>query len=216
MGHYEIGEWTDFVRNLLAKQQQAEMEQHQAICAECRDIVALLAKVNAAAQAETRYDAATGELAKAARRIFSKQRAGGRALDLVAGALTTLAAHLTYDSAFDLQPIGARSRRPDTRRMLYEAGDYCIDLSFEGGPGSIRVTLVGQVSCRKEPIRHLEKLPVLVVSGSKVVTQTASNEFGEFAVEYAPRRDLRLCVPISDAGFRLEIPLKPALEEHET
>ena len=53
MGHYEIGEWTDFVRNLLAKQQQAEMEQHQAICAECRDIVALLAKVNTAAQADT-------------------------------------------------------------------------------------------------------------------------------------------------------------------
>jgi hypothetical protein len=40
-----------------------------------------------------------------------------------------------------------------------------------------------------------------------LVESTVCNQFGEFQMEYEPRRNLRLYVPLPEAGKRLEIPL---------
>jgi hypothetical protein len=154
-------------------------------------------------------------LAVSVRRIFTKQT-GARWSDKAIEALQLLMAHVTYDSTADLQPAGARATRPASRQMLYEAGDFCLDLRFDRERDSLEVMLVGQVANQKNPEFRVAKLPVLILSGQKVVTQTASNEFGEFSLEYIPRPNLRLCVPVKDAGVRLEVPLKRLLEEHES
>ncbi len=217
MSHYEIGRWADFARNVLPQKERTEMEEHLVNgCAECHATLEFLRQVSATAAAEINYESVTSDLAVSARRVFTKQQAGARWPDKVIEALSVLLGTLTYDSTADLQPAGARANRAASRQMLYEAGDFCLDLRFDRERDSLHVMLVGQVANQKDPQFRVEKLPVLILSGQKVITQTASNEFGEFSLEYIPRPNLRLCVPVTDAGVRLEVPLKRLLEEHES
>jgi hypothetical protein len=216
MKHYEVGEWTDFARDLVSTEQRTEMEDHLAAgCAECDTLLEFIRQVAATAASEMAYESVTPDLAVKASRIFAKQQSGSRWQDKAIQALQVLAARLTYDSTVDLQPAGARANRAASRQMLYEAGDFCLDLRFDRERGSQRVILVGQVANRKDPEFPVAKVPVLILSGQKVITQTASNEFGEFSLEYIPRPNLRLCVPLTDAGVRLEVSLKHTMEEHE-
>lgn len=185
------------------------MQEHLAAgCADCGAQLEFLQRVTATAAAEGAYESATSGLSDAARRIFTKPHAGLRWTDKTIQALRALVSHLTYDSAVDPQPAGARTNRAASRQMLYEAGDFCLDLRFDRERDSLQVMLVGQVANQKNPEFPVAKLPVLILSGQNVITQTASNEFGEFSLQYIPRPNLRLCVPLTDAGVRLEVSLK--------
>ena len=215
MQHYGVGEWTDFVRNLVSDQARLEMEQHRANCAECEAVFRFVGNLAVSARDEQVYDAASEVLADSARQAFSTQRKVSRTRDHVIRALQTLVAHLTYDSVADLRPVGARASHATTRQMLYEAGDYCLDLRFDRESESPEVTLVGQVAMRRDTSFQAGALSVLILSDRKVVAKSASNEFGEFSLQYAPARDLRLCVRIVDAGVELEVPLRGVMEQHE-
>lgn len=213
MQHYEIGEWVDFARNLLSEKERSEMERHLTSgCTECSATLEFLRQVASAAAAESACEAVTRKLAASARQVF--KGSGARSMDRVVEALQLLVANLTYDSASDLLPQGARAHRAATRQMVFQAGDFCLDLHIDRELDSSRITLLGQLANPKDPRIQLSKLPVLILSGDKILTQTASNQFGEFALEYVPRQNLRLCVPIDDLGVRVEIPLKRMLEEH--
>lgn len=216
MRHYEVGEWADYTRNLLSRDDRAEMEQHIAGgCAECAATLAFLQKVSETASAEHIYESASSALSAAARRAFVKPQPSASGLERIASALQTLVARLTYDSALDLQPAGARSSRAAGRQMLYEAGDFSLDLRVDRERDSMQVTLVGQIASQKDAKSQLANLPVELVSGKKIIAQTTSNEFGEFSLEYVPRRNMWLSVPMTSAGIRLEVPLKKLVEEHE-
>jgi hypothetical protein len=208
MRHYEIGNWVDLVRGLVSQEQRIEMDTHRTSCSECSATFEFLRKVAAAAQEERTYEAATEALLPAARRAFTAQRGPGRLGDRVADALRTLVAHLTYDSSSDLRPAGARSGGPTTHQMLYEAGDFCLDLRFDRATDSRQVTLVGQIANRKDPALQLATLPVSIVSNDEIVAEVSSNRFGEFSLDYTPRPGLRLRVPITEAGIQVEVPLK--------
>ncbi|HLK18664.1 MAG TPA: hypothetical protein VKT81_06900 [Bryobacteraceae bacterium] len=217
MRHYEVGEWTDFARELLSGKQRVEMQEHLAAgCAECGKLLEFIRQVAGTAATEAAYETASKELAVSARQIFTQRQSRARWTERAVQALRVLAAHMTYDSALDLQPAGARANRAASRHMLYEAGDFCLDLRFDRERDSQQVMLVGQVANRQNPEYPVAKLPVLVLSGQKVITETASNEFGEFSLEYIPRANLRLSVPLSEAGVRIEVSLKRVMEEHES
>lgn len=210
MRHYEIGEWADFARNVLPEDECRRMAAHlETGCEECTAAAALVRRVSAAGATESGYESASSALAAAARRIFTSPQRGTVA-DKFIEKLAILAARLTYDSLTDLQPAGARGLAA-SRQMLYEAGDFCLDLRFDRAPNSLHVVLVGQVANQQNPDYTVSGLLVLILSGEKAIVQTTSNEFGEFSLEYLPKSNLRLCVPIPDANVRLEIPLKQLL-----
>jgi hypothetical protein len=98
---------------------------------------------------------------------------------------------------------------------MFQAGDFCLDLHVDRELDSSRVTLLGQLANAKDPRIQMAQCPVLILAGDKILTQTASNQFGEFSLEYVPRRNLRLFVPIDDLGVRVEVPLKRLMEKHE-
>jgi hypothetical protein len=214
MAHYNIGEWTDYVRDLLAQEQRREMSEHLGTgCEECSSLVGFLRGVAEVAAADALYERASSELAITAGGIFvapALEQSG------IIAALRTLAAKLTFDSASGLNPAGARGHRPAARQLMYQAGDYCVDLRLDRERNTTRVVLVGQVANEKQPLLQLARLPVFVMSGKKIISETASNEFGEFTLEFLPRPNLRLCVQVTQAGVQLEVPLKRSLEEHET
>jgi hypothetical protein len=216
MAHYHIGEWADYVRNLVAETRRNDMERHLAGgCEECSAVAGFLRSVAEVAAIDQSYQQATAPLALEAREIFvSPANSGGRFGIL--GALRTLAAKLAFDSAAGLYPSGARGVRPAARQLMYQAGDYCVDLRLDRERNTTRVILVGQVANEKQPLLQLARLPVFIMSGKKVVSETTSNEFGEFTLEFLPRPNLRLCVRVTQAGVQLEVPLKRPLEAHET
>ena len=216
MGHYNIGEWTDLVRGLVSESRRKEMEGHLSEgCEECGGIAVFLRQVSGLAQSEIAYEESSAKLSAAACAVFEDQTSHSLRRR-AASTLRTLMAKLTFDSAAQLQPAGIRGHRASSRQLLFEAGDYSIDLRLDRERESMKVILVGQVACQKDPLLQLARLPVFVMDGKKIVSETASNQFGEFSVEFVPRRNLRLCVQVTQAGFQLEVPLKRTLEEHET
>jgi len=222
MGHYDIGEWAEYVRNLSSESRRIDMELHLAAgCEECNTLTRFLRGVADVASADECYEQASAPLAAAARAIFvlpakSGERTGqsGERTSFM-GSLRALTAHLTFDSATQLYASGARGHRPAARQLMYQAGEYCLDLRLDRQRNTTRVILVGQVANEKHPLLHLARLPVYVMAGKKIVSETASNEFGEFTPEFLPRANLRLCVQVTQGGVQLEIPLKRSLEEHE-
>ena len=216
MGHYNIGEWTDFVRGLVSEPLRQQMEHHLLEnCQECRGMTAFLQQVSGLAESEMTYNQAGATLSGAARSVFG-HTTGEPSRRRIASTLETLLARLTFDNAGHLQPAGVRGHRPLSRQLLFEAGDYSIDLRLDRERESMKVILVGQVASQKDPLLQLARLPVFVMEGKKVVSETASNQFGEFSLEFVPRRNLRLCVQVTQAGLQLEVPLRRTLEEHET
>jgi hypothetical protein len=216
MGHYHIGEWTDLVRGLVPETRRNEMEQHlESGCGECRSLFGLLRHLAEAAQAELVYESSSAGLSSKARSLFQDE-AKAPLRDRLGSALQTLVATLTFDSIAEPQPAGARGNRASSRQMMYQAGDYFIDLRLDRERDSMKIILVGQVANQKDPLLKLARLPVFVMAGKNVVSESASNEFGEFSLEFVPRQNLRLCVQVTQAGFQLEVPLKRSLEEHET
>jgi hypothetical protein len=216
MGHYDIGEWTDFVRGLLPETRRNEMDRHLASgCGECHAIFGFVGQVAQVAHTEPAYEGPALKLSGAARSVFRGEARRPVSERLVA-AFETLVATLTFDSARELHPAGARGSRSSNRQMMYQAGDYCIDLRMDQERDSMKVILVGQVANQKDPLLKLARLPVSLMAGKKMVSETASNEFGEFSLEFLPRPNLRLCVQVTPAGFQLGVPLKRLLEEHET
>ena len=199
MSHFDLAEWTDFVRGILPDERRATLDRHLAEgCAECAATRGLLQKV-AQASAADRVDVPS-TLVTAAEAVFSKNQYHQPSL------LSRIAAKLIYDNIGELQPAGARGAQGITRQVAFEAGDYYLDLSLGGD--AVRTNLVWQFVSRKTPTAPQAGIPVLLVSGEVLVGRTITNEFGEFSLEYSPRENLRLCLPIMAEGSQIEVSLK--------
>lgn len=72
------------------------------------------------------------------------------------------------------------------------------------------MVLVGQIANQKAPEENLSNVPVILVAGSRELTRSISNTFGEFQLEYIPESDLRLLVPLEAKGQELEVVLGKA------
>lgn len=184
--HFDITEWADYVRGLDSAGKRESMSRHLASgCRKCRRTAAILGSTAALAAAESRYEVPEFAV-HCARAIFAlEQLREVRIRPNVLGALV-------FDSFREPLPAGLRSHHRFSRQTLFEAGDYAIDVRQEHERGSSRVTMVGQIASRKEPGRALSGVQVVLASGDAVLAQCTSNHYGEFQMEYAPARDLRL------------------------
>jgi hypothetical protein len=200
MSHFEITEWTDFVRDVLAAERKAVLERHLAEgCPECAATCAVLRKAAVAAAADRAIDVPP-ELVAAAEAIFAERRQAKPSF------LERIAARLIYDNIGEFQPSGARAGETVTRQVAFDAGDYYLDLTLGGD--STHCSLVGQFASKKAPSTPQADVPVLLLAGDTVVRRTVTNEFGEFSLDYRPRRNLRLCLPLAAEGTQVEVSLK--------
>lgn len=206
MSHYESEHWADFARDLTSEEERRSMSAHlQAGCERCRRKAELLGELAATRESERRYDP-PAEVMRLARAIYQRPSRPEK--------LSSILARLVYDSMRDPLPAGMRSSdRPS--QVLYEAGDYLLDLHVNRERtsrehGAPRMVLVGQLASRKRPGARLGDVPVLVKSGEDVAASATSNRLGEFHVEYSPGRGLRLEIPVGK-GRKIEVPL-PSVE----
>ena len=200
MKHYSLEQWTDYVRGVADEEARTAMAAHLEVgCARCARAAATLQRVSAILTDESKYQVPEYAV-RGARAIFASQRPQIMSLP-------RLAAKLIYDSIREPLPVGIRSRDQLTRRALYQAGGYFLDLRLEHEPGSPLLNMVGQLANRDMPARSSSGVLVLLTAGKDVVARTLTNRFGEFQMEYEPSPNLRLFVPLDAAGGRIELPL---------
>jgi len=200
MKHYSLEQWTDFVRGVTDEGTRAAMAAHLELgCARCAKAADTLRQVGDILADESKYQVPEHAV-RCARAIFASQRPQIMRIP-------RLAVQLLYDSIREPLPAGIRARDQLTRRALYEAGGFFLDLRLEHDPGSPMLNLVGQLANRDMPAQSSSGVLVLLTAGNDVVARTLTNRFGEFQMEYEPAPNLRLFVPLDVAGGRIDLPL---------
>ncbi|HEV2987449.1 MAG TPA: hypothetical protein VG759_03335 [Candidatus Angelobacter sp.] len=200
-GHFDVAEWTDYVRNLVPPPQSQKMEVHlQRGCIQCNTAQEWLSKLARACARMAAYNVPDhlGGVAPAPVSLWRTRPVS---------ALKRVWATLQYDSLTDPQPNGARGGQQASRHLLFQAGAYSIDVRFEREKGSAHLMLAGQIAKREDKRQALADSPVMLFSGSQEVERCISNEFGEFQFEYFPQPDLHLRVPLPDAGEEIQVTL---------
>src|SRR5574340_163903 len=195
MKHFDITQWADYTRGLIAEPEARTMLEHlDSGCEKCRRAANVFAKLTplARAEASTEVPEYVVHCAKAIAALARPE-----SVEITPRS----AARLLFDSFLEPMPAGVRSQHSLTRQTRYEAGRYAVDLRQEFERGSSRITLLGQIADREAPDTPVSESPVYLISGKTVVAQATSNQFGEFQMEYSPRRNLRLQIPLAgDSG----------------
>ena len=200
MKHFNIWQWTDYARVLGNDVVRAAMEAHlSAGCARCQRIVNVLRGVDTIARGEAGYEPPEHAIRRA-QAIYALSRPEKTGFP-------RLIARLVHDSIREPLPAGMRAQDGPARHALYEAGSYCLDLQVEQQLASGLVTLIGQLADRGKPATNSADVPVWLMERKRLVASTLCNPLGEFQLEYAPARGLRLSVPLRAARRRLEVPL---------
>ena len=200
MKHFGIWQWTDHVLGLSEGPDRSAMEAHLSSgCSCCQRTVNILKGVAIAARGEAEYEPPQRALAEA-RLIYALHRPES-------ASFPRLLARLVHDSF--REPLAACMRGRDglSRRALYVAGSYSLDLQLEHQLASGVVTLMGQLADRDAPATNATGVPVWLMERKSLVASTVCNRFGEFQLEYAPAPHLRLSLPLGTARKRLEVSL---------
>jgi len=196
--HFSDEAWSDFARNLVAASNRATMQRHiDDGCRKCQASLLIWQAVASVAKQESAY-APPEDTVRAAKSQFATI-----AVDLKA----SKRARLVLDTS--LQPVAAGLRGAvPARQFLYEADDYVIDLRLEPQRGVNRISLVGQVLNRAKAGRNAQGglvgnfaaqgVLVRLLKGVLPVANTATNDFGEFQLEFEAGNDLSVAIGMDE------------------
>src|SRR5205814_6263154 len=159
----------------------------QSGCSQCNNVKELLERFAVICKSETAYRV-PADVERSVKAFFAINRQPKVSL------FQRILGNSLYDSCNDPVPVGLRAGHQINRHVLFEAGDYSVDLRFEHEKGSASMVLVGQIANRKAPEEITNHFPVILFSGSRELTRSLSNSFGEFQLEYTPESDLHLLV----------------------
>jgi len=200
MTHFSLGEWLDVARGLVSEDQVTRMQAHLASgCGRCSDSFEFIGKLTATCRSLA-SGRAPEDLTQSAKSLFPASRE--------TGPVKRLLARLVFDSWLETAPAGTRSSWQTGWQGLYRAGDCSLDLRIEPELHSSRAAVIGQISNHLVPAHKMSGLPVRLKSGSLVVAETRSNQFGEFQLEYEQQSRLQLCVYLHENSRHFQVPLK--------
>jgi len=115
-------------------------------------------------------------------------------------------ARLVFDSFHSPRPTGVRGARTFTRQLAYRHKGATIDLLIEPKEDSGRVLLAGQILGPNMSPGENKGVTVLLLDGMKFQSQTSTNQFGEFRLEFPFLEDADVQM-LSDGGSWTSIPL---------
>ena len=193
-------ELADFARGLTPESRRPAVDAHLASCSACSETVGFLRAIAEVAASDPKVEV-PADLVKSAKAIFPVPRHAPLPL------LQRVTASLVFNPFAEPLPAGVRSEHRPVRQMVYQAGDYCVDLRVDSERDSANVTLVGQIANQAVPTEPLARTPVMLMAGNRLVCETVSNDFGEFCLEYQPKSNLRLCLPLVNSGIQVEVAL---------
>jgi hypothetical protein len=186
MEHFSEQAWVDFVRGLKPSEHR-QMQSHLAsACTYCTRIHDTWKRVHTVALREKLY-------APSAHALRMAQLEFGAGLS--GAAEPTIFASLRFDSFTKPALAGIRSAAASARQMLYETEVLAVDLRFDRSPASKLVHVTGQILDKREPYGALADAAVIVwTSKGLPIVEAASNEFGEFSLQFEPQDGLKLSI----------------------
>jgi len=194
MKHFGEAQWADFVRNLMPAQERMAMQQHiDDGCQKCADTLRIWQSVSFVTDGEKAFAPPEDAV-----RVVKSQFA-------VALPEASRGVRLLFDS--NLQPITAGIRGSvAARQYLYETDEYYIDLRLEPRREADRACLVGQVLHRTGKDRAAQGVAISIRKGKLPVTETSTNQFGEFQLEFDAASGLSISVN-RDKNSEIVLPL---------
>src|SRR5258708_18265068 len=158
--HYEAVEWADYVRDQVSPEQSGEMQGHlQSGCSRWGEVAGQFSKLDAVCARERAY-VVPGHVERSVKAFFALNR------QPKVSVLSRILASLVYDSVSDPMPAGVRMGHQLSRHVLFDAGDYSVDLRFDHVKGSSTMSLDGQIANRKTPDDMNSHLTVNLLSAS--------------------------------------------------
>jgi hypothetical protein len=186
--HFSEEAWADFARNLVAPGIRATMQRHiDTGCQKCGTSLLLWQAVAAVGNQESAY-APSEDIVRVAKAQYSAVAAHFK---------TSLLARLVFDSNLQPVTVGLRGTAA-TRQFLYEAGDYVIDLRLDAKREMDRISLVGQVLNRAKTSGAAQGVLVRLLKGVLPVANTATNDFGEFQLEFDAGTDFSIAIGMDE------------------
>jgi len=191
MKHYHSKDWIDFARGAQDPEQRTAMQAHlDAGCASCKSESALWAWMSKFGRQESSNQPPTEavRIVKLVAISHTPEKARNRMREI---------AELIFDSYSQPQVVGVRSTAAAPRQLLYRAGAVLIDMRLQSTGKSDRFTLIGQVLKSGQNKQALRQVPVHLLSGTKELASTATNQFGEFSLEHEVGKDLHVSLEVS-------------------
>jgi hypothetical protein len=185
MKHLTTEEGIDLVNQVLSPSQKLALERHlECGCERCMRTISRWHRVRRIAAAEASHQP-PNEAVRIAKAAF----AGSPWVRVrkASGVIEVL-----FDSFFQPALEGVRSVGAGTRRMLYRADPFQVDLQIEaqGGGGSVVVT--GQLLDLRDPEVVGSHVPLMLSNLRGRVIRATTNEYGEFREEIDSTGDLEL------------------------
>ena len=210
--HFSDALWADFARHAGSEVGRGEIQSHlDAGCEQCKAAAHLFLAV-ARVAANDRKLVIPPELVEQAKEIAKTAPAISGWIEN----LTVIVAHLIQSSPLNWQPSGVRSlgenAGPAGRRMIFRAADYAVYLKVEALPGGETAEIVGEIANEREHEESMEGIPVQTVVRGKTLSESATNRFGEFLIEYPIRKHATLRFALKHSGQRIDLPLGRGLE----
>lgn len=190
MRHFDIADWTDYVRELVDAPARQAMRDHLASgCARCGRTVSALERVANLAREEIRQP--VPEYAMRSVKALSALHLPERAPKLV-----SLALQLAFDSFLEPAPAGTRGAELSSRHLVYYAQNYALDLRLEYEPGSEMLQLGGEILDRR--FGPVANVPAFLIADDQIVSRSTSGDLGEFNMKCDSDGSIRLCLVMSD------------------
>jgi hypothetical protein len=199
MNHYPSDQWIDFINGKLPQAEREAMQLHlDRGCYDCQDIAQTWQRVQEAARRELLYQIPEGVVGYVKDAFLLQRQIKARKKIIIPS--------LTFDSHWDALPVGVRSSGVSQRLLQFQTDAFLIHVSLEVSKGHRMVSVDGQLADATGQNRELDKIPVDLLQDEEVLSQTQTNRFGEFHLEYQVFPDRKATIAIGE-GERTVIPL---------
>jgi hypothetical protein len=203
--HFAPENWADFARGFAAKGEREAMRQHLLDgCHRCQEALEFWRTVSQFAAREAAYSPPADAV-----RVARGQLGMALAVPVIAG--VSKLAGVIFDSFRQPALSGIRSVGKKPRQVVYQVGDYYLDVRIESGAGTEKVTCTGQIRDSSDPEKRMRDTPVLLLRGQDRIARTTTNPFGEFHLEFERQQNMWLAIGIQDE-VGIVVPLERALE----
>jgi hypothetical protein len=192
--HFDTEEWADFARKRGTLESEARMQAHlEAGCRACVDTLQVWLKVMEAAGSLNVYNPPEGDvrLIKSLYHLVSPQASRYRRVE-VARLLPAFPAPLAE---------GLRASELANRHFLFQRGDLLLDVQIELRPESRRASMTGQIMDRVQPGTRFAERTIALMCENTELARAATNQFGEFHLEFTPAEDLMLVIDLESESL---------------
>ena len=185
MWHLTTEDAVDFVNQLIPTNRKVAIEEHRKSCRRCAETISQLQRVRKCAAAEARYQPPQ-DAVRIARVEFAALESARRSKR----ARTSIEA--VFDSFRNPGMEGVRSAGDGTRRLLYHADPFQIDLQIELQSSEKRLLVTGQLLGSRDPGAVGRNLTLILFDLRGGAVRTVTNQFGEFRAEIENSGELAL------------------------